>query len=45
VWSYPLIAEMIELHYMATWWDVLRVCRENDYFDASTLAEIIKFSA
>jgi len=33
----------IELHYMATWWDVLRVCQENSYFDASILAEIKSF--
>ncbi len=33
----------IELHYMATWWDVLRVCKENSYFDTGTLAEIESF--
>ena len=30
----------IRLHYLATWWDVLRVCKENDYYDVQTLAEI-----
>ena len=33
----------IELHHMATWWDVLRVCKENNYFDTNTLSEIESF--
>jgi orotate phosphoribosyltransferase len=33
----------IRLHYLATWWDVLRVCKENKQFDNKTLAEIESF--
>ena len=33
----------IRLHYLATWWDVLRVCKENKYFDTETLDEIESF--
>lgn len=33
----------ITLHYMATWWDVLRVCKENKYFNTGTLDEIESF--
>ena len=30
----------IELHSLATWWDVLRVCKLNKYFPESTLVEV-----
>ena len=33
----------IQLHYLATWWDVLKVCKENGLYDAETLAEIESF--
>ncbi|HEY73417.1 MAG: orotate phosphoribosyltransferase [Chloroflexi bacterium] len=33
----------MELHHLATWWDVLRVCQENSYFDTTILAEIESF--
>ena len=33
----------IRLHYLATWWDVLRVCTENNTFDMETLSEIESF--
>jgi len=33
----------IRLHYLATWWDVLQVCKDNQYFDIDTLAEIESF--
>jgi len=33
----------LRLHYLATWWDVLEVCKENRYFDAATLAEVEAF--
>ena len=33
----------IRLHYLATWWDVLRVCKENKQIDNKTLAEIESF--
>ncbi|SDV48273.1 orotate phosphoribosyltransferase [Chitinasiproducens palmae] len=33
----------VKLHYLATWWDVLRVARDGDYFDAATLDGVEKF--
>ena len=33
----------IKLHYLATWWDVLQVCKDNNYFDTTTLGEIESF--
>ena len=33
----------INLHYLATWWDVLKVCKDNQYFDNKTLSEIESF--
>ena len=33
----------IRLYYLATWWDVLRVCTENNTFDMETLSEIESF--
>jgi orotate phosphoribosyltransferase len=33
----------VTLHYLATWWDVLRVARENEYFAKRTLDEVESF--
>ena len=33
----------ISLHYLATWWDVLSVCREEKRFDTATLDEVEGF--
>lgn len=33
----------VQLHALATWWDVLEVARTEDYFDEATLAEVEKF--
>lgn len=33
----------LKLHYLATWRDVLAVCRENSYFDAATLGNVEAF--
>jgi orotate phosphoribosyltransferase len=33
----------IELHALCTWWDMLKVARENNYFDVKTLDEVEKF--
>lgn len=33
----------IQLHHLATWWDVLQVCKDNNYFDVATLSEIESF--
>jgi orotate phosphoribosyltransferase len=33
----------VELHALATWWDVLRVAKEAGYFEAKTLDEVEKF--
>lgn len=33
----------VRLHYLATWRDVLAVCRDNGYFDAQTLSEVEAF--
>jgi len=33
----------MQLHYLATWWDVLQVCKENQYFDNQTLEEVEHF--
>jgi orotate phosphoribosyltransferase len=33
----------IKLHYLATWWDVLQVCKDNNYYDPATLSEIESF--
>jgi len=33
----------ITLHYLATWWDVLRAAEEGGHFDRSTLDEVRKF--
>ena len=33
----------VRLHALATWWDVLRVAKENNYFDTHTLDQVEKF--
>lgn len=33
----------LQLHHLATWWDVLALCREHGHFDANTLDEVEKF--
>lgn len=33
----------VRLHALCTWWDVLRVARQNGYFDERTLGEVEKF--
>ncbi|KMY85477.1 Orotate phosphoribosyltransferase [Candidatus Paraburkholderia calva] len=33
----------VDLHALATWWDVLRVAKEQGYFETSTLDEVEKF--
>ncbi|MFW5490094.1 MAG: orotate phosphoribosyltransferase [Desulfovibrio sp.] len=33
----------LRLHWLATWWDVLDVCKENNYFDTNTLGEVESF--
>jgi orotate phosphoribosyltransferase len=42
--SQRIMADLdIRLHYLATWWDVLKVCKDEEYFDADTLAEVESF--
>jgi orotate phosphoribosyltransferase len=38
-----LEAAGMRLHYLATWWDVLKVCRDERRFDAATLTEVERF--
>lgn len=38
-----LQAHGLRLHSLATWWDVLELCKENSYFDNATLAEVEAF--
>jgi len=33
----------LRLHSLATWWDVLQYCRNEDYFDNATLNEVEAF--
>jgi orotate phosphoribosyltransferase len=33
----------IQLHYLVTWWDVLKVAREQAIFDAATLDQVEAF--
>lgn len=33
----------LRLHALATWWDVLEVCKENNYFDTKTIDEVEAF--
>lgn len=42
--SKEILAEAgVTLHALATWWDVLRVCREGEYFDTATLDQVESF--
>ena len=38
-----LQAAGMRLHYLATWWDVLKVCKDEKRFDTTTLAKVEKF--
>jgi orotate phosphoribosyltransferase len=38
-----LEAAGMRLHYLATWWDVLKVCKDEKRLDTTTLAEVEKF--
>lgn len=38
-----LKAHGLRLHSLATWWDVLALCKENGYFNSATLAEVEAF--
>lgn len=38
-----LAAEGINLHYLATWWDVLAECKASARFDAATLSKVEDF--
>ena len=38
-----LEAAGMRLHYLATWWDVLKVCRDEKRFDENTLTEVERF--
>jgi len=33
----------LALHYLATWWDVLKLCKETNAFDSQTLHEVESF--
>jgi orotate phosphoribosyltransferase len=42
--SHDLMKELgIELHYLATWWDILEAAKESGHFDAKTLTEVESF--
>jgi len=40
-----LKAQGVGLHFLATWWDVLRVAEEGEYFSSKANAEVRKFLA
>ena len=33
----------LEMHSLATWWDVLKVAKENNYFDKKSIGEVENF--
>lgn len=33
----------MRLHYLATWWDILRICKQENRFDTVTLGEVERF--
>ena len=42
--SRTALAELgVRLHALATWWDVLRVAKEHNYFDTASIAEVERF--
>ena len=42
--SFEKMKEMdLNLHHLATWWDVLEVCRERPYFSDTAMVEVRKF--
>ncbi len=38
-----LIRHDLQLHFLATWWDVLKVSKQHGYFDVETLEEVEAF--
>jgi len=38
-----LKAHDLQLHSLATWWDVLKVCKDHNYFDPATLSDVEAF--
>ena len=38
-----MTANGIKLHFLATWWDVLKICKKENYFSKDTLAEVEEF--
>jgi orotate phosphoribosyltransferase len=38
-----LDAERVKLHWLATWWDVLRVAKQGSYFAPAVLDEVERF--
>ena len=42
--SFETLARMdIQLHHLATWWDVLEACRDRPYFGEAALSEVRRF--
>ncbi|MFP3757917.1 orotate phosphoribosyltransferase, partial [Cupriavidus sp. SIMBA_020] len=40
----PVLKDIdVDLHALATWWDVLRVAKASGYFETKTLDEVEKF--
>ena len=33
----------MRLHYLATWWDILKVCKDQKRFSNETIAEVESF--
>ena len=33
----------LQMHSLATWWDVLKIAKKNNYFDTGTIGEVEKF--
>jgi len=33
----------LQMHSLATWWDVLKIAKKNNYFDTKTIGEVEKF--
>jgi len=38
-----LAKQSLTLHHLATWWDVLKLCRNQGYFDTATLDQVESF--
>lgn len=40
----PMLSDNgVRLHALATWWDVLKICKETNHFDTKTLGEVEAF--